>query len=152
MMTPIDTVSSISQLNIFVLSVIIGAVLELIFELFNLFSTSKTIPKALIFFNDVLYFVLAAVITHCFLIYFCDGKIRFFVLLGEFAGFAAIYNSLGRLFRFLLKKSEKILFHIFVSYIKPFLNFLTVRIKSIYPSLKKSKKITKKTQKVVKKT
>lgn len=123
MSTPIDTVSSISQLNVFILSVVLGAVLELIYEIFNLISTSKSVPKFIIVLNDAAFFVTAAFLTHIFLILFCSGKIRFFVILAEIIGFAVIYNSVGRLFRLVLKLFGRGMRHIFLK-MKKFCRFI----------------------------
>lgn len=71
----------------FLLSMVMGMVLCVIFDVFRIIRImiKPTVLSAL--WQDVLFWLIAAVLTYCLLLVQCSGEIRGFVLFGELIGF-----------------------------------------------------------------
>lgn len=80
-------ISLADQTLTFLLSLLGGGVLCLLYDLFRIFRLSRNTSSLGMFVEDVLYFVLCGFLTFCFFIVRCSGEIRGYVLLGELLGF-----------------------------------------------------------------
>lgn len=90
-------ISLADQTLTFLLSLLGGAVLCLLYDLFRIFRLSRSTSRVGLFVEDVLYFVLCGFLTFCFFIVRCSGEIRGYVLLGELLGFVVCRCTLSAL-------------------------------------------------------
>ncbi len=86
-----------SQVYDLLLSCGLGFLLGAYYDVFRVLRLALKSGKRAIFFQDVFFFASAAVITFLFALAVTDGQLRFYVFLGEGAGFAAYYFTIGRM-------------------------------------------------------
>ncbi len=105
-----------SQIYSFILySLVIGVLLGTVYDVFRIIRMAFTVPgivadiyrgrrhrsrftvNVIVFICDILFFVVAAVISAIFIFYANNGRIRGIALFGSLVGFALYYNTVGRL-------------------------------------------------------
>jgi spore cortex biosynthesis protein YabQ len=85
------------QMHQLFLSCGMGFVLGLWYELFRIPRLILNSGRRAVFFQDLLFFLTAAVLTFLFSLAVMDGRLRFYLFLGEAIGFASYYRTVGRL-------------------------------------------------------
>lgn len=100
------------QVSTFLLSVILGVLLCIIYDFIRIFHKHYRKNGVLIIAVDIFYFILAAIITYSFLLLRCLGNIRFFVFVGGIIGFFLFRKFLSdyliKTVEFVIKISKKI--------------------------------------------
>lgn len=91
-------IDNISQLIAFLLSLAVGCVFCLIYDIFRAVRKSFKRNAAAVFFEDILYSLLCGVIGFCFLLSTTGGDLRAFTFIGMGAGFFICRLTLSRLF------------------------------------------------------
>ncbi|MCI9405290.1 MAG: hypothetical protein HFK04_00020 [Oscillospiraceae bacterium] len=86
-----------TQTMIFFQSLLLGAALGMVYDLFRIFRVAVPLPSGIIVAEDVLYFVFSGFVSFFFAMTVNFGQIRFFILLGETLGFLLYYLTLGSL-------------------------------------------------------
>lgn len=81
----------------FLLSVVLGAGLGALYDLFRISRKAFALPAILIAIEDLLYFFLCAFATFCYMLGATDGRVRWFILLGELLGAVIYHFTLGEL-------------------------------------------------------
>ena len=66
-----------SQITIFLFAMLLGAFLSLFFDGFRIMNAVLKVNLKRIFFEDVIYFVLSAIITFTYILVMNSGEIRF---------------------------------------------------------------------------
>lgn len=89
-------IDNISQLIAFLLSLAVGCVFCLIYDIFRAVRKSFKRNAAAMFFEDVLYSLLCGVIGFCFLLGTTGGDLRAFAFIGMGAGFFICRVTLSR--------------------------------------------------------
>ncbi len=84
-----------TQTMIFFQSLLLGAALGMVYDLFRVFRVAVPLPAGVIVAEDVLYFVFSGFVSFFFAMTVNFGQIRFFILLGEAIGFLLYYLTLG---------------------------------------------------------
>ena len=95
-MTPLPEVDNFAQITTFALALGVGLALCLLYDLFRILRLMWPPSRLLLFAQDVLYWVLSAVVVFLFLLVRCDGGIRFFAMLGLALGWLACHLTLSR--------------------------------------------------------
>jgi len=85
------------QVNHLFLSCGLGFLLGLYYDFYRVPRLIMRSGRRVIFFQDVLFFLTSSIITFLFSLAVMDGKLRFYLFLGEAIGFAAYYFTIGRL-------------------------------------------------------
>ncbi|MBR6549411.1 MAG: spore cortex biosynthesis protein YabQ [Clostridia bacterium] len=152
MLTEFTQVRSGEQLLTFLFSFLVGAVLCLIYDFFRCRRLVFPVGKIGLFFQDILYSSLCAVIIFCFLVIRCDGQFRYYVLFGTLIGWCLFRFTVSRW----MVKAVVWLLHCFLTALHlclhPIQSFITAvfkkislwltkawkRIKNIYKRNKKS--------------
>ena len=116
--------SNSHQLITFLLSLALGAVFCIIYDIFRFFHKKYSPPWIAVFLGDVLYFALAAAVTFCFFIMFSKGMIRVYVYFGELLGFILCRFSLSKLFWFILTGCDKVITAVSKATLKPLIRLL----------------------------
>ena len=98
---------NLQQVTTLLLAVAMGIGLCLLFDLFRLFRLAFPAGKMTLFFQDVFYWVICALVVFCFLIIRCAGEPRSFVFVGGIAGWIACRFTLSR---FIMKICTPIIF------------------------------------------
>ena len=89
-------IDNISQLIAFLLSLAVGCVFCLIYDIFRAVRKSFKRNAAAVFFEDILYSFICGVIGFCFLLGTTGGDMRAFVFVGMGAGFFICRVTLSR--------------------------------------------------------
>ena len=71
----------------FLWCVILGATLCMLYDLFKSVRLAVRLRGISLFFLDLLYFILAAILTFFMMLVRCFGEVRWFILAGELLGF-----------------------------------------------------------------
>ena len=90
------------QILTFLYSILLGFILCILYDVFR--SLRKALPhgRVAVFFEDILFFSISAVITFLFLLARTGGGLRGYVFVGVLAGFVAFRLTLSRLIYYLL--------------------------------------------------
>lgn len=95
----------ISPIYVFLISILLGIILSIFFDFFKIMNFTFEFNNLLIFTQDILYFGISGVITFIFLLAFNNGKMSFFIVLGEIIGWTLWHLIAGnRITCFLSKK------------------------------------------------
>lgn len=136
-----------SQLQAFLLSLVIGVFIGIFYDLFRILRLSFTENKLVIIVQDILFWSVSAFASFVFVFVVNNGAFRAYLAIGEALGFVVYYFTLGAV---VIKVSDW-----FVQRIKRFFRFilhvLLFPFKRLYvvltPKWKKMYKITKKKRK-----
>lgn len=85
------------QLNQFLAAGLLGVGLGVLFDLFRIFRLIFPMPKLMSLCVDILYGMIAGVLSFLLFLYTMSGQLRFFALTGELSGFVLYHLTLGRL-------------------------------------------------------
>ncbi len=84
------------QLNELFLSCGMGFLLGAFYDVFRLIRLIMKPGAKAIFFQDLAYFLISAIVTFLFALAVMDGELRFYLFFGLAVGFAAYYFTIGR--------------------------------------------------------
>ena len=134
--------NSLQAIN-FLYSIVLGIILALVYDFIRALRKIKAYSAIAVFFQDVIYFILAVPIVFCFLLATTNGELRGFVFFGIMLGFIISLLSVSRLnlkflvkvFMFLKKNNER-------------MRVLSSKIYLFF--YKKIREIKKKTKKILK--
>ena len=96
MSTGFENVESLTQIYTFLLSIALGAAVGVVYDMFRAFRRAIPCRKISVFFQDIVFWLIACFVFFCFLLIRCEGQIRFFALLGMFSGFALWITTVGK--------------------------------------------------------
>lgn len=85
------------QTIVFLLSCAIGMLLGLLYDVFRISRVAVNTAAGVVLVEDVVYFLICAVVTFLFLLSANDGSVRFFLFLGEALGWILYYFTIGSL-------------------------------------------------------
>ena len=91
-------ISITHQCQIFLFSILLGALLSLLFDVFRLLRLILPEQEWRIAIEDVAYCLLCAILTLYFALEWEQGRIRSYLLLGELLGWILCHFTLGELF------------------------------------------------------
>ena len=95
-MTPLPEVDSFAQITTFLLALAAGAGLSLLYDFFRFFRLLFPPGGGWLFLQDLAYWSFSGVAVFCFLLWRCQGQIRFFALLGLGLGWILCHVTLGK--------------------------------------------------------
>lgn len=95
-MTPLPEVDNFVQITTFAMAAGVGLALCLLYDLFRIARLLRPPSKTGLFVQDVLYWLVSAVVVFCFLLVRCDGGIRFYAMLGLVLGWLACHLTVSR--------------------------------------------------------
>lgn len=139
----------------FLAACLLGAGIGVLYDVFRILRIAFKHGRIITIAEDLLFWILSAVITFFFLLLFSEGQVRVYILLGELLGFTVYYFSLGCLvMRFsewiihLIKRLLKLLYKLLISPFVKLFSFIFRRIKGLVTKidikLKKLKQNSKK--------
>ncbi len=95
---------SYAQIYTFILySAFIGFALGVVYDAFRIIrrafyiAGNRAVTNMVYFICDILFFIIAAVVSAIFIFHVNNGRIRGIALFGSLVGFVLYYNTLGRL-------------------------------------------------------
>ena len=155
-------INNFNQYTCFLYAIILGALMEIVYDLFKFDRTLFKRSKVVIFISDVLLWVIYAFTLFSFCVVFSNGQIRGYIVFANLLGFIIFRFTVSKLFWHLFKPIKKIANKIKRHYL--FLlekaNFLLSRIvvwvkklwKNIFFNKKeKNNKIIEKNNKIIEK-
>lgn len=77
---------AINQVYLFVLFILNGMIIGLLFDIFRILRKSFKTKDFIIYFEDILFWILAGISIIFFMYNFSDGNLRLFMLLGLIIG------------------------------------------------------------------
>ena len=84
-----------TQLEVFLISCIVGLVIGLIYDVFRVFRIVIPHNAILVFIEDIILSIMYGVFIVCFAFALMRGQIRFFFLIGNFIGFILWFFTIG---------------------------------------------------------
>ena len=138
----------------FLLSCLLGVGLGALYDVFRILRLAFWHGKIIISIQDIIFFILAAVSSFLFMLFRCEGQLRFYVLLGELLGFIVYYFTVGflviRMSKCIIYLIKNILFLFYKIFIRTFFKlffFILRKIKMFFmyivSKLKKLSRISK---------
>lgn len=138
-----EGVPILAQTTSFLYAMALGAVLSLVYDIFRIIRVAFGGKKTAVFVEDLLFSLVALVLTFVFVIAFNNGELRFFVLIGELFGFVVCHYTVGRVIlsfsRAIINGVKWVLKLIFTPILKLFKKTL-LKIREIKKKLSKSRK------------
>lgn len=92
------TITVSGQLLTFSYAIILGFACSVLYDVFRCLHIKAFRNYWAIFISDILYWILLLFITYSFLLLFCNGIVRFYVLLGEGIGFIICRATFSKIF------------------------------------------------------
>jgi spore cortex biosynthesis protein YabQ len=142
------------QLDLFFLSLGIGFLLGIVYDILRAIRLTFSKGKALIFIFDIIYFIIFALATFIFFVAINKGEFRFYMIFGEITGLLFYYFSFGIAAKNFTDKSVYIIHKISKAVGRiisaPFLlvyRLISKTYAKIYAFFKKLKKNTEKNRK-----
>lgn len=137
-----------SQIQSFLLSLIVGAGFCIVFDVVNILEEKLSFSKTAVFVADIFLFISFAFFEFCFFLATENGEIRAFVFIGEGIGFFICKKTLALLYVPIILLSSKAIKWLFCRlyslFISPFLKvFLKFRAKIVKIGQKRLKFIKK---------
>ncbi len=86
-----------NQTMVFLYACLLGVGLGVCYDVFRILRVALPLGTVVTFIEDILYFAVTAIATFTFLLYFTQGQIRVYVLLGEVLGWVLYYVTVGSL-------------------------------------------------------
>ncbi len=86
-----------TQIQAFLLSLAIGVVIGVLYDLFRILRLCFTDHKAVVVIQDILFWSVSAVLSFLFVFVVNNGAFRGYLAFGELLGFALYYFTLGAL-------------------------------------------------------
>lgn len=83
------------QTKIFFLSIGLGFLLGILYDIFYLFRITFTRTKIALYVQDILYLLICSFVTFLYILSVSSGMIRLYILIGEIFGFFIYYISVG---------------------------------------------------------
>lgn len=140
---PLETFFTASeQMMLFLWSVVIGAGLGVVYELFRIVRLTFPHGSVAVFFEDVLFSLIWGFVMFVFVMEFGRGNLRFFYIIGNAVGFILYLVTLGnivnRIMRGIIGALKKIVSFIFRTLVLPINRFfvaLYLMLKPIFCNL-----------------
>lgn len=88
---------AVEEILLFLRACLLGAILAACYDVLRVFRLAVKCGTLVVFLQDILYFVLAALATFCFLLAWNDGRVRVYLLSGELVGAVAYFFTVSRL-------------------------------------------------------
>lgn len=133
-----------TQVQAFLLSMAIGTVIGVLYDVFRIFRLSFTDNKVVVVIQDILFWSVSAVLSFLFVFVINNGEFRAFLAFGEILGFIVYYFTLGAM----VFKISGWLIHGIKTVARAILRALLFPFRKIYlvfsPKLKSMCKSTKK--------
>lgn len=85
------------QVIVFLCSVVVGAFLCAIYDIFRIARIAFKASDTLVFIQDIFYFVITLAISFVLVIEYNQGVLRGFLLIGELLGFVIYFFTVSRL-------------------------------------------------------
>ena len=123
-----------NQLHLFVIFLISGILVGLVFDFFRILRKSFKHKDVVIYMQDILFWVLTGFLLLYTTFIFNDGEFRLFMLLGTFFGVIIYLFTISKIF---IKVNVKIISIIKKVFLCPY-TFLTINLKKI--NVKKERK------------
>ncbi|MDQ5983804.1 MAG: hypothetical protein RUMPE_00833 [Eubacteriales bacterium SKADARSKE-1] len=130
-------VTLIDQISNFFFSVIFGAILGIILDIFKIIGVIFRFSEKKIFWRDIIYFSLIGVLSFLFIVAVNMGELRVYIIAGELVGWIIYHFTLGNK----VVKKATLIINFFK---KSFLKILLMLPKPKKPEFYKIKKCHKK--------
>ncbi len=105
-------ISSEIQINFFVLSLLLGVLLCVVFDFFRVLRLIGLNGKISVFIEDMLFFIITAFCIFAFYMKITDGKFRLIVPVSALLGFVIYRVTIGKLLFFIIKKIVNVIIKI----------------------------------------
>lgn len=136
-----------TQVQAFLLSLGIGVVIGILYDLFRILRLSFTDNKVVVVVQDILFWSVSAVLSFLFVFVVNNGEFRGYLAMGELAGFALYYFTLGicvmKISQWLVNGIKKTVRSVFRIVLFPFKRIYLVfspKLKSVCKTTKKKAK------------
>lgn len=112
-----------AQAVTFLLSLALGALLCLFYDILRVLHMTSVNGFAEVIVSDLIFWLVAAMATYCFLLIRCLGQIRLYVLFGILVGFLIVHFTVSNIFMKIMRSVFKALYAV-IGFIKKILLFV----------------------------
>ncbi len=88
---------NVSSSTVFIFSILLGVIISVIFDFFMLFNFINKKNRKIIFFSDISFMCIAAILSFLYLLAANYGIFRLYIIIGEAIGFILHRYTLGKL-------------------------------------------------------
>ena len=138
-----EGVPILAQTTSFLYSMALGVVLSVVYDIFRIIRVAFGGKKTAVFIEDLIFSLVALVLTFVFVIAFNNGELRFFVLIGELLGFVVCHYTIGKIiigFSRAIINAVRWFFKLVFTPISKMFKKILPKIKEIKKKLSKSRK------------
>lgn len=144
-------INNLEQIRIFFNASIIGLLIGFILDLFKFLRIAINFKDSFIVIQDFLFFLISGLVSMFYIVFFGDGKIRFYIILAQIIGFLfyhfMISHFILKIYILILNRLQGLFKIISIKIIRPIV-FLFVKIncmakKPVASGERKIKKIIK---------
>lgn len=121
----------LSQLQIFWYSCFFGIILGIVYDIFRIIRMFFTCKIWNIFIQDILYFLIAGILSFIFILSVNFGEVRFYILAGEAMGWIVYYLTLGEVMNKISYKISRSIKNIFIKIYEIILRVSTLLVSKI---------------------
>lgn len=154
----LDTFFSISQQTaLFLLSVVLGAALGVVYDCFRVFRIvfPPAAKNAAVAVEDIIFWLFYGFCVFCYSAVLARGQVRFFIVLGSLIGFVlylvTIGNAVTGIIRRIVTAVYKVLRKVYSCTIEPLVKILRIICQKARPVFVRSHKNTEKNERSLKK-
>ena len=138
-----EGVPILAQTTSFLYAMTLGAVLSIVYDVFRIIRVAFGGKKTAVFIEDLVFSLVALVLTFVFVIAFNNGELRFFVLIGELLGFVTCHYTIGKI----IIGFSRVIISGFKWLLRLIFNPIVKLFKKILPRIRRTKKKLSKTRK-----
>ena len=143
-------INNTAQAISFFYSLLLGMIFCLLYDLLRVWRAFFHLSDIVIFFQDIIYFIVISFVTFIFMIPLTNGEIRGYIIVGIFLGFCICFFTVSRfvfeILKFIFSKIKgffKCLFKFFYTNFAKADNFIAEKLKKLKNCCKKGLKKVK---------
>ena len=125
------TVSLADQLYVLSLSLLMGAALGVLYDLFKVLRLVGLNGTVIVFFEDILFFAISTITVFSFYMQVTDGKFRIYPLIFAGIAFLIYFLTLEKIVFFIVKKIYKLLALLFGFIYKKIVLFVFLKLRKV---------------------
>lgn len=110
-------INSYNQYTCFLYSIIMGAAVEIVYDLFKIDRALFKRNKVFIFLSDILFWIITSFILFSFCVVFSNGQIRGYIIFGTLIGFIIFRLTFSKAIWCLIKPARKLINKLSIIYL-----------------------------------
>lgn len=122
-----------NQAYLFLIFIMNGILIGFLFDIFRIIRKTFRTTDLITYIQDIVFWIVAGIITLAFIFYYNNGEIRFYVFLGIILGVVIYILTISK---YIIKVSVKIINHI-KNIVSTIINIVLILLKAIMKTVNK---------------